>query len=730
VDVYSEASATLVNTIVAGQTSGGDVTGSYTDGGGNLIGGNPLLAPLGDYGGPTPTMPPLSGSNAIGGGTTGTGVPATDQRGFARGGSIDIGAFQTQGPTLMVNVTSDGVGSGAGQLSLREAVNLADVQTTGDSISFDPSVFGTTPQIIDLTDGPLSLSDAARTTIAGPGASLLTISGQSKSRVFDIAGGSAALSGMTITGGLADNGAGVRNDGGTLSLTNASVSGNVASNAGGGICTASGGSTTLTDVTVSNNVASVGGGVAVASGAASTLKNCTISGNSASSNGSGVASLGGTLSLVNVTVSQNKSIRSSGAGAGLSITGSGSVTLKNTIVAAQASGGDVAGALQSASANNLIGNGSGMTGISNGTNGNQVGTAGSPINPVLAPLGNYGGPTQTMALLPGSPAIGGGGSGFGIPATDQRGLSRTGHVDIGAFQSQGFVIKTVAGSTPQSIQVGQPFKNPLAVMVTANNPLEPVNGGIVSFVVNPNSGGASAMLSSPAATIARSRAAVNATANGTPGVYGVSASALGAPSTSFSLSNVKVPGVKRNPSRIVVKLTDGLTGLRKAIAYANSHSGHDTIILDPPAVGARPRTIRLTGGPLVLTDPATTTIIGPGEGMLAISGGGKSGVFDVEGGSLALSGVTITGGSAVRGGGIWNDHGKLTLSDVIIRGNHARVGGGLYNDGRTTLSRVSIEGNRAPVGPELFNTRAATLLWRRSQAKVVGILLDSQENIS
>src|SRR5439155_24486003 len=57
-------------------------------------------------------------------------------------------------------------------------------------------------------------------------------------------------------------------------------------------------------------------------------------------------------------------------------------------------------------------------------------------NPLLAALGNYGGPTQTLAVLAGSPAIGtGAADGF---ATDQRGLPRVvnGSVDIGAFQTQ------------------------------------------------------------------------------------------------------------------------------------------------------------------------------------------------------------------------------------------------------------------------------------------------------
>src|SRR5262249_27690829 len=162
-----------------------------------------------------------------------------------------------------------------------------------------------------------------------------------------------------------------------------------------------------------------------------------------------------------------------------------------------------------------------------------------------------------------------------------------------------FTLMPVADSTPQTAEADQAFAHPLAVTVTANNPAEPVNGGVVSFVVNP-AAGASAALSSATATIAGGQAAVNATANTILGPYGVTASASGAGSTNFDLSNIETPGVRDTPPPIVVELTHGLTGLRDAIAYANSHPGPDTIILDPPAPGARSRTIRLTGGPLVL----------------------------------------------------------------------------------------------------------------------------------
>ena len=69
----------------------------------------------------------------------------------------------------------------------------------------------------------------------------------------------------------------------------------------------------------------------------------------------------------------------------------------------------------------------------------------TPLNPLLASLGNNGGPTPTMALLSGSPAIGAGASINGI-TTDQRGFARPASgPDIGAYQSEAIVTVTDAG---------------------------------------------------------------------------------------------------------------------------------------------------------------------------------------------------------------------------------------------------------------------------------------------
>jgi hypothetical protein len=108
--------------------------------------------------------------------------------------------------------------------------------------------------------------------------------------------------------------------------------------------------------------------------------------------------------------------------------------------------------------------------------------------------------------------------------------------DIGAFESQGFTLATVAGSTPQSTIVTTPFTNPLVVTVTANNPAEPVNGGVINF--NVPLIGASATLSSSSSSINTSQASVIATANGLAGSYDVTAATRGAASFNFSLTNI------------------------------------------------------------------------------------------------------------------------------------------------------------------------------------------------
>ena len=207
-------------------------------------------------------------------------------------------------PIVVNNPTDSPV---AGQTDLRQAIAAANSTVGASTITFDSTVFNI-PRTITLAPAPndgnqFKLTNPATTTITGPGANLLSISGGGTSRVFYLHGGSAALSGLTITGGHADRGGGLANTGGTLTLTNFTISGNSAFVNAGGLYNVDGAMTTLTNCTVSGNSASDGGGGVFIYNGNVSLTNCTVSGNSADFGG-GLLNFG-TLTLTNCTVSGN-----------------------------------------------------------------------------------------------------------------------------------------------------------------------------------------------------------------------------------------------------------------------------------------------------------------------------------------------------------------------------------------------------------------------------------------
>jgi hypothetical protein len=82
---------------------------------------------------------------------------------------------------------------------------------------------------------------------------------------------------------------------------------------------------------------------------------------------------------------------------------------------------------------NLVGQADGSSGW---VGSDLTGTSASPLDPLLGPLQDNGGPSQTMALLEGSPAIGAGDP-QGTPAVDQRGVARGSPPSIGAYEFSG-----------------------------------------------------------------------------------------------------------------------------------------------------------------------------------------------------------------------------------------------------------------------------------------------------
>ena len=225
----------------------------------------------------------------------------------------------------------------------------------------------------------------------------------------------------------------------TMTITASTFFNNYANNnftSGGAIC--NGGTLTISGSTFSTNSSQgnnggYGGAIYAYAGTLS-VTNSTFSQNSATTSGGAIYSLGGTVQISNSTFGANP--ENIGGGGALSNAGS-SVLIQNSIVANSGNGGNCAGTITSDGYNLSSDNTCNFS-----SQGDLNGT-----NPKLGPLQKNGGPTQTMALLRGSPALDGGNPGgcrdFGgnLLKTDQRGKRRPGGrettgCDMGAYESQ------------------------------------------------------------------------------------------------------------------------------------------------------------------------------------------------------------------------------------------------------------------------------------------------------
>ena len=329
-------------------------------------------------------------------------------------------AAAAQATPYTVNTLIDS--NGKGNCSLRDAINAANGSPTSGSTCTAP---GTGTDTINFSvNGTISLGSVlsitdANLTITGPTTSPgITIDGGGNHRVMVVLSGATHIANLTIANGNAFNGGGIYNagpdtgkdgiilsDGGTLTVTNSAFSGNSAFD-GGGI---------YNDGTL-------------------TVTNSTFSGNSAFDPGLG----GGIYNDRTLTVT-NSTFSSNSAGSGGGIASGGSTVLKGTILANESSGGNCAGPITDAGYNISDDGTCGFTKTGSASNGDSV-------DPMLAGgLSNNGGPTFTIALLMGSPAI------DAIPkadctfangdplTTDQRGYVRPSPAhpttcDIGAFE--------------------------------------------------------------------------------------------------------------------------------------------------------------------------------------------------------------------------------------------------------------------------------------------------------
>jgi len=256
--------------------------------------------------------------------------------------------------------------------------------------------------------------------------------------------GMALLSNMTITSNTVSPtgyGGGVLAHNGSVSLVDSTLGWNYGP-CGGGLGAYGGiANVQVADSTFQYNRAEFGAGVCAEASALISITNSTLTANLASQNGGGVNA--SAIGLYNDTISQNvadSDHNGSGDGGGLYIDGAGPVVLANSILAGNVDTGGGAGECNGLTLTslgyNLIQGGNNCA-IIGSTTGNRLG-----VDPGLGPLAGNGGPTLTQALLGISPAVNHGnpagcrdGAGT-LLTTDQRGLPRKGTCDIGAFELQ------------------------------------------------------------------------------------------------------------------------------------------------------------------------------------------------------------------------------------------------------------------------------------------------------
>ena len=417
-------------------------------------------------------------------------------------------------PANVITVTNT---NDSGPGSLRQA--LADAND-GDTIEF--AVTGT----IELTTGELVIDKSI--TITGPGSDQLAVSAippQYHFRIFHVmASPTVIIEGLTIGPSLYFYGCGIQNDqailtinncavagntglnfgagisnGGTLTVNNSSITGNVLEYQGTGAGISSSGTLIINNSIIRGNLSGKGytdGGGIFSSGMLE-ITNSTIEGNSVSGSGGGICNLGGaiitsstisgnfagggypgpprpgfgggissngtgaTLTISNSTISGNSVLTTDkGPGCGGGIGNSGSLQIANSTISGNSgtNGGaicndaaplEIANCILNAGdvGENIFNDGGTITSLgynlSSDNGGGYLSGPGDQTNtdPILGPLQDNGGPTQTHRPYPQSPAIDAGDPSFTPPPLyDQRGTGFdrvvNGRIDIGSFEVQ------------------------------------------------------------------------------------------------------------------------------------------------------------------------------------------------------------------------------------------------------------------------------------------------------
>jgi sugar lactone lactonase YvrE len=527
----------------------------------------------------------------------------------------------TANSTYTVTTLGDSTGSCSGGFctTLRAAITAAN-DSSGNTINFS-GLSGT----ITLTSALPAISRSM--IITGPGASSLTISGNSSYQIFYISSTAAtvSISGLNLTAGTSSHttngGGGAINNAGTLTVTNSTLSMNIGSaiangfgaltitnssffgnsgNYGGAV--SSDGNTTVKNCTFSENSGDNGGGAIFSQGALN-VTNSTFSGNFTTApynpnnggyGGGAILSFGTVMQVFNSTFSGNSTAGVGGAiyaNLGSTLTANNNIFVGNTV--STSNGGAAIAVFGLNASYNLYFENLDATGAESDCAGCASNThAITGENPHLLSLGFYGGSTKTLLPLPGSPAICAG-SPSQVPTgtiADQRGYSRTTIydsttcVDLGADQTD---YTAVAFSAPSFVGDPNQLVVPTPVVTVTENGQN--IGGVPITLAYTGSGSPTGL--GPVTTV-----------NGAGATFG----SLTAPATAIGTLSVNLPitasGNSVQPAALTASASFYVSSTVQLIDFA-----------PPPSLtyGTAPFAISATGGPsgnpvILSLDPAST----------------------------------------------------------------------------------------------------------------------------
>ena len=634
-----------------------------------------------------------------------------------------------QAATFTVDRTDDATvqtcTAAANDCTLRGAIAAANANVNPDTIDFDTIVFST-QQTIVLSGTQLSINTNTVLTINGPGANLLTISGNNTSRVFLInAGAVVVIGGVTISDGLPAGtlGGGIFNNGGNTSLTlNDSVVTNNGSTTtaatGAGIYfTGSNTSLTLNNSAVTNNKAISGSGIGIYSSATLTLNNSTVSfndgdtdrGGSSAASGTGITSFNGTLVMNNSTVTNNIG----GNGTGIFISSASPTTITDSTIsnnfvsnASPLNGGGIFINTNSGTVNLIRSTVSGNTARVSG--GGIFTTGTGDLNITASTISNNGAGTNgggifnsgSLTTLTNSTVSGNSGNGS---------ASKGGGIFV-VSSSLTLNNSTVSNNSVPTANFGGGIYNngPNTAVITLDN----------TIIANSTSGGdcvrnTTGIINASYSLIEQNPTCVNGTSSnnlmGDPNLGPLQNN--GGPTLTHSLLAGSIaidqgnsalatdqrgftrpyddPTIGNAPGgngsdigsfELQVSLTftvtqtgdagdgvcDATCTLRDAVLAANASVG-DNFIGFSPAVFSTPQTITLGGAELTVANNGTLGINGTGASQLTVSGNNLSRVFSISAGANAtINGITVTSGNAVGAAGSGDGGGFYNLGTLIL----------------------------------------------------------------